>query len=158
VVQTLEVGDASGRPFIAMEYLDGQPLNTIVAVAAKTNKPLGPGLAAYIVREALAGLHYAHELKDYDSTPLGIVHRDISPHNIFVTYEGEVKVLDFGIAKASTNASKTEAGALKGKISYMAPEQALAGAIDRRTDVFAAGLVLWELLASKRMLTGEPGD
>ncbi len=139
-----------------MEYLRRAiRFNAVVAAVSKRKETLGPALSTYIVCEALAGLHYAHELSDYGGQPLGIVHRDVSPHNIFVTYEGEVKVVDFGVAKASTNVSKTEEGGVKGKIAYMAPEQARGGEVDRRVDIFASGLVLWELLASKRMLVGD---
>ena len=155
VVQTFEVGETDGRPFIAMEYLDGQALNAIVARARKNNTPLGADFSTYIMREALAGLHYAHELEDYDGSKISVVHRDVSPHNIFVTYEGEVKVVDFGIAKATTNVAKTEAGGVKGKLAYLAPEQCRGEAIDRRVDVFAAGLVLWELITSRRLLEGD---
>jgi serine/threonine protein kinase len=154
-VQTLEVGDLGGRPFIAMEYLDGQSLNAILLATRKANLPLEVGFVAKILCEALAGLHYAHELKDFDGTALDIVHRDVSPHNLFVTYEGEVKIVDFGIAKAATNASQTELGAVKGKVAYMAPEQAKGAGVDRRADIFAMGLVLWEMLASRRMLEGD---
>jgi serine/threonine protein kinase len=155
VVQTLEVGDLNGRPFIAMEYLDGQALNTILAAARKAKSPLNQAMVVKIVCEALAGLHYSHELQDYDGKALNIVHRDISPHNMFVTYEGEVKIVDFGIAKAATNAAQTELGTVKGKVAYMAPEQAKGINLDRRVDLFAMGLVLWEMLACRRMLEGD---
>jgi eukaryotic-like serine/threonine-protein kinase len=154
VVQTNEVGDVGGKYFIAMEYLDGQPLNRILRQCKKTNAP-PLGILLRIVADALAGLHYAHELADYDGTPLNVVHRDASPHNIFVTYEGQTKVVDFGIAKAATRSAETRSGLLKGKVSYMAPEQASARReVDRRADVFVLGAVLWEVVANRRMWEG----
>jgi serine/threonine protein kinase len=151
IVHTYEVGAADDY-FIAMEFLEGQPLNLVRArsqVAA-----LGPAAWARIVADALAGLHYVHELTDFDGTPLGVVHRDVSPHNIFVTYDGQVKLVDFGVAKAALNRMKTQVGAIKGKASYMSPEQ-VAGRADRRSDVFAMGIVLWEALAGRKLFTGD---
>src|SRR5689334_3257328 len=122
VVQTNEVGQEGERHFLAMEYLDGQPLSRI-------NQRLGPkgGLPLVmhlrVIADLLGGLHYAHELSDYDGTPLGVVHRDVTPHNIFITYDGVVKVVDFGIAKARDALTLTKVGIIKGKIAYMAPEQ-----------------------------------
>jgi serine/threonine-protein kinase len=104
-----------------------------------------------ILCDALTGLHYAHELADYDGTPLKVVHRDVSPHNIFVTYDGIAKMVDFGIAKAAVRSAYTSTGVVKGKISYMAPEQALSAPIDRRADVFSMGVILWELAAGERL-------
>jgi serine/threonine protein kinase len=148
VVQTYEAGSLDGAPYIAMEYLDGQPLSKIAQVAPEMH----PRLAAHILCEALAGVHYAHQLRDFDGTPLSIVHRDLSPPNIFVTYDGVVKVVDFGIAKTSlASRTQTDAGMFKGKISYMAPEQATHEEVDHRADLFSAGAVLWELLAGRRL-------
>ncbi|MFO0680341.1 MAG: serine/threonine-protein kinase, partial [Polyangiaceae bacterium] len=155
IVHTYEVGEESSSYFIAMEYLEGQPLNKIIKEAAKTQKKVDPALAARLVADALHGLHHAHELKDYDGTPLRIIHRDVSPHNIFVTYDGIVKLVDFGIAKAALSSTHTEVGVLKGKVAYMAPEQAVGGAVDRRADLFAMGIVLWELLTRRRLMTGD---
>jgi len=152
VVQTNEVGEISGEYFIAMEYLEGQPFNRILN-RAKTH-PAPPGVMLRIVADALAGLHYAHELTDYDGTLLNVVHRDASPHNIFVTYDGQTKLVDFGIAKAATRSSETRAGTVKGKVSYMAPEQARCGQIDRRADIFVLGVVLWEILAGRKVWQG----
>ncbi len=156
VVQTNEVGEFDRQYFIAMEYLDGQPFHRIqhrVAQRAKDGAtPLLTKEQQYVVvMDALAGLHHAHELADYDGTPLNVVHRDITPHNIFVTYEGQVKVVDFGIAKAVGRASETRQGVVKGKVRYMAPEQAIGHDVDRRADVFAAGVMLWEIAAGRRM-------
>ena len=154
VVQTNEVGEDSRRYFIAMEYLEGQPLNRVVQRLGK-NGSLTLAMHVRILIDALAGLHYAHELADFDGTQLQVVHRDATPHNIFVTYAGQVKVVDFGIAKALGSSAETRAGVLKGKVSYMAPEQALGEKVDRRADVFAAGMMLWEALAGRRPFKGQ---
>src|SRR5262249_14708838 len=142
IVQTYDVGDRNGQFYIAMEYLEGQPLQSLLDRILKGKVQLSEALAAFIVVQALKGLHYAHELGDYDGTPLGIVHRDVSPHNLFATYDGHVKLLDFGIAKALVNVSRTQTGVLKGKIRYMAPEQLAEAPLDQRCDIFAIGIVL----------------
>jgi serine/threonine-protein kinase len=148
VVQTYEVVDEQDSLYLTMEFLDGQPLHRIIRGPERQRFPL-PTLLR-ILADALAGLHYAHELTDYDGTPLEVVHRDVSPHNIIVTYEGTTKLVDFGIAKAADATTVTASGVFKGKVRFSAPEQALCQPIDRRTDVFAVGMVLWE------MCTGEP--
>jgi serine/threonine-protein kinase len=153
VVQTNEVGEDGRRYFIAMEYLEGQPLNRVVQRLAKDGR-LTLAMHVRILIDALAGLHYAHELTDFDGTSLQVVHRDATPHNIFVTYAGQVKVVDFGIAKALGSSAETRTGVFKGKISYMAPEQALGEKVDRRADVFAVGIMLWEALAGRRPFKG----
>ncbi len=153
VVQTNEVGEDGRRYFIAMEYLEGQPLNRVVQRLAKDGR-LTLAMHVRILIDALAGLHYAHELTDFDGTSLQVVHRDATPHNIFVTYAGQVKVVDFGIAKALGSSAETRTGVLKGKISYMSPEQALGEKVDRRADVFAVGIMLWEALAGRRPFKG----
>jgi hypothetical protein len=154
VVQTYEVGMEQGEIFLAMEYLEGQPLHRVVAEMRRNDTALTHVQAARIAADALAGLHYAHELADYDGTPLQIVHRDVSPHNVFVTYEGQIKVVDFGIAKATMNQVLTNVGSVKGKLAYMAPEHARSQLVDRRSDVFAMGIILWELVAKRRLVTG----
>ena len=156
VVQTNEVGQVGQQYFIAMEYLDGQPLHSIQHRSSQRLKdgkpsPIGQAQQMIIVLDALAGLHHAHELSDYDGSPLQIVHRDVTPQNIFVTYEGQVKVVDFGIAKAAGRASETRQGVVKGKVRYMAPEQALGQQVDRRADVFSIGIMLWEVAANRRL-------
>jgi eukaryotic-like serine/threonine-protein kinase len=128
-----------------MEYLQGESAATIARRARSRGIAIDPALSAYIVAQACAGLHAAHDLHDDAGTLLGLVHRDVSPHNIFVTYDGSVKVLDFGIAKAADRITQTEAGTLKGKYEYMSPEQALGRPLDRRSDVFSLGIVLYEL-------------
>jgi phosphate binding protein len=155
VVHTYEVGETDGAYFIAMEYLEGQPLQNLDKASKAKGLPLPAEVATRIIADALAGLHYAHELRDYDGSPLGIVHRDVSPHNLFVTYDGQVKLVDFGIAKASSSSNETQAGVLKGKAAYMAPEQAKGARVDRRSDIFAMGIVLWELCVGQRLMLRE---
>ncbi|AUX39245.1 protein kinase [Sorangium cellulosum] len=159
VIQTYETGGESGGYFIVMEYLEGQPLKDIVrAVVSGCAGAARFTRAAWvrIIADALRGLHYAHELTDYDGQLLGVVHRDVSPHNIFVTYDGVVKIVDFGVAKAALNEAHTESGTFKGKMAYAAPEQAMVSQnVDRRADLFAIGIVLWELLAMRRLFDGD---
>ena len=155
IVHTYEVGEQNGVYFIAMEYLEGQSLNKVLKEAHRRKEPIEPAACVRIVADALAGLGYAHELRDYDGRPLSIIHRDVSPHNIFVTYDGHTKLVDFGIAKAALSSTETEVGVLKGKVAYMSPEQALGQNIDARSDLFAMGIVLWELLTQQRLMTGE---
>jgi serine/threonine protein kinase len=154
VVQTYEAGQEAGCFFIAMEYLDGQPLHRIRTRVEPRWFPLS--MQIRILIEALAGLHYAHELTDFDGTPLGVIHRDATPQNVFVTYDGQIKVVDFGIAKAKSSTIKTRAGMIKGKATYMAPEQARSESLDRRADIFTVGIMLWETLAGERMWKGVP--
>ncbi|MDB4940788.1 MAG: serine/threonine protein kinase, partial [Labilithrix sp.] len=153
IVHTYEVGEQDGVYFIAMEYLEGQSLNKVMKEALRRKDGLEPEVSARIIADALGGLGYAHGLADYDGRPLGIIHRDVSPHNIFVTYDGHTKLVDFGIAKAALSSTETEVGVLKGKVAYMSPEQAMGGRIDQRADIFAMGIVLWELLARQRLMT-----
>ncbi len=145
VVQTHEVGQEGDQYFIAMEYLDGQPLHRV------RSRGLPVNMHIRVLIDALAGLHHAHELADFDGTPLGVVHRDATPQNIFVTYDGQVKVVDFGIAKALDSSTETKAGVIKGKVPYMAPEQVHGDRVDRRADIFAMGVMLWEAVTGKRM-------
>ncbi len=151
VVQTLEVTEVDGSPVIVMEYLEGQSFSAILRRSRARGTPLDLASCLHIVCEALQGLHYAHQLKNFDGTPLRLVHRDVSPHNIFVTYEGRIKVLDFGIAKAAITQSETRAGVLKGKVSYMAPEQALGKPVDHRADIYAMGSVLWQVATGRSL-------
>jgi eukaryotic-like serine/threonine-protein kinase len=148
VIQTLEVGQVDEEYYLAMEYLEGQPFSRIISASAY-GMPLGMHLS--IISEALNGLHYAHELKDYDGTPLNMVHRDVTPHNVFVTYTGQVKVMDFGIAKAAGRIAETRFGVIKGKVGYMAPEQVALRSLDRRADIFAAGVAVYEAATRRRM-------
>ena len=148
VVQTSEVGEDAGRYFICMEYLEGQTLSRLLKKTIDLTLPLGARLE--IMCQMLEGLSYLHGFSDLDGTSLGLVHRDISPNNVFVTFEGSVKVLDFGVAKAAGISHVTEAGTFKGKLGYAAPEQ-IVGRSDQRSDVFAAGVLLWEILTYRRL-------
>lgn len=155
IVQTFEVGEDENGPFLVMEYIEGQPLGRIRSRSARRTQPLSRGMAIKIVRETIGALAYAHNLIDHDGSVLSVVHRDVSPENIMVTYTGLTKLVDFGVAKTTASISKTRAGVLKGKVAYMAPEQARSDEnIDARVDVFAVGLILWELLTGKRLWEG----
>jgi serine/threonine protein kinase len=148
IVQTLEVGEDGGRYFICMEYLEGQTLGRLMKKTIET--PLSLAARLELICQVLEALVYMHAFTDPDGTPLGLVHRDISPNNIFVTFDGTAKVLDFGVAKAAGVSHATEAGTFKGKLGYAAPEQIL-GNSEQRSDVFAIGVLLWELLAYRRL-------
>jgi serine/threonine-protein kinase len=156
VVQVFDLGRADERLFIAMEYVEGFDLNDLLGRCSRAKVPMPFELAVHVVREALRGLDYAHRRMDDEGKPLGIVHRDVSPSNLLVSFEGEVKVCDFGIAHANDMLAAGSAAheldeALRGKAGYMSPEHALAQPIDARSDVFAAGIVLWELAAGRRL-------
>lgn len=155
VVQTNEVGNDGNRYYMAMDYLDGRGLERVRRRARHVSKPLSLALQVRVLCDVLAGLEYAHNFADFDGTALGIVHRDVSPQNIFITFEGQVKILDFGIAKTIDSTNETRAGVLKGKLSYMAPEQARGERVDARADVFAVGVVLWEALTGKQLRAGQ---
>jgi serine/threonine-protein kinase len=156
IVQVFDVGEVDGTYFIAMEHVHGEDLRSIVRRMKKkeeTEFPLEHALA--IVLGMCAGLAYAHDKPDLDGTALHIVHRDISPQNVIVTFTGDVKIVDFGIAKSNADGpGQTKSGTLKGKIPYMSPEQARGEPVDWRTDVFAAGIVLFELTTGKRLFKG----
>jgi len=154
IVKTIEVGVIDGQCCIAMEYLAGQSLQQLLRYCwAQGGVPID--IAVYIITRALDALAYAHEFKDHRGMPLGIVHRDISPHNIFITNNGQVKLLDFGIAKAKSQESHTATGYVKGKLAYIAPEQAQAKPVDRRADIWSIGVVLWEMLVGTRLFRAE---
>lgn len=155
VVQTYEVGHAEGLHYLAMEYLEGQSLARVLRHARNFEQPLPLAVGVRLFVDVLDGLQYAHTLRDFDGTPLNVVHRDISPGNIYVTYEGQVKVLDFGIAKAGTQLNETRAGQVKGKFAYIAPEQARPGRHDHRADLWSLGVVMWEAFAGRRLFKGE---
>ena len=150
VVQVYEVFRQNRLPVIVMEYLDGQSLARIQPRAFE-DPTYTTAMAIAILCKVLSGLQYAHALADYDGTPLELVHRDVSPHNVMLTYDGQVKLVDFGIAKLSASSQNTKTGVVKGKIAYMAPEQLEGGGLDHRGDLFAVGVMLWEAIARRRM-------
>ena len=154
VVPTLDVDDRDGL-YIVMEYVEGDRMLGLLRHAVKANEPIPVGIAFRIAIEALAGLHAAHDLLDDDGAPLNLVHRDVSPQNVLIGIDGVTKITDFGIAKAESRLVTTRDGQLKGKIAYMAPEQARGGGIDRRVDVFAMGILVWEMLSSRRLFKGD---
>ncbi len=153
VVQIFDLGEQRGTYFIAMEYVPGSSFRQLMRKAAKAKIPIPVDVCVDLMAQACAGVHAAHELRDNQGGLLGIVHRDISPHNLMVTTEGHVKLLDFGIAKATEMAMEmTRTGALKGKVHYMSPEQCRQERdLDRRSDIFALGIVLWELFTARRL-------
>lgn len=160
IVQTFEIVSDAEHLSIVMEFLEGQPLDRIFDLLEDDTVSQGVlgnrNVWVRLIADALKGLHYAHELRDYDGQPLNIVHRDISPQNLFLTYDGVVKIVDFGIAKAALSSINTEVGIIKGKLGYMAPEQAQGVSVDRRTDIFSAGVVLWEFLANRCLRLEDP--
>ncbi len=151
IVRIIEVGREGDGYFLAMEPVQGKPLSTVLRRAAGAKRPLGHAQAAFIVGQAANGLGYAHSLTDAAGIPFNIVHRDISPQNILVSFDGAVKVIDFGVASALGRITETIPGGLKGKIEYMSPEQASGDSADRRSDIFALGVVLWEALCGRRL-------
>src|SRR5271166_2597343 len=155
VVQVFDLGRADERLFIAMEYVEGFDLNDLLRRCARAKAPMPFELAVHVLREALRGLDYAHRRTNDDGTSLGLVHRDVSPSNLLLSFHGEVKLCDFGIARANDllgdGGGPAFGEALKGKAGYMSPEHARGEPIDARSDVFAAGIVLWELAAGRRM-------
>jgi serine/threonine-protein kinase len=155
IVQTIEVGTDGGRHYMAMEYLEGPSLQRLLHRANRQGSPLPLDLQLGLQLDVLASLDYAHGLTDFGGAPLGIVHRDVSPQNVLATYEGQIKLLDFGIAKSFDAPEETRAGVLKGKTRYMAPEQAVScGRVDRRADLFSVGVMLWEAIAGHRLWEG----
>ncbi len=155
IVSIYDFGIEQGQFFIVMEYVEGRNLRQIINEMKKSNKTFSLDQAVYMIKEAAAGLNHAHRCADSQSgKPLNITHRDMSPQNIMISFECETKVIDFGIAKAENENEATKAGTLKGKFSYMSPEQSEGYPIDPRTDVFALGIILWELLANDRLFTG----
>jgi serine/threonine-protein kinase len=171
IVQVYEFGEIGNLYFLTMEYLDGKNLGSVLDALNARERLMAPAMATYIAQQVARGLHYAHALTDAEGRPLGVIHRDISPSNIMLLRTGEVKILDFGVAKAerALKEGATVVGKVKGKLSYMSPEQHSGDAIDQRADVFSVGVILWEMLTgemlfggperrerSKRLLRGEP--
>ncbi len=151
IVQVFDLGRIGDTYYIAMEYVDGADLYRIMRALTERGIQMPPGVAAYVVHEVCSGLDYAHRCRDQLGNPLHIIHRDMSPQNVLVSRAGEVKVADFGIAKAAFRATKTEVGVIKGKFYYMSPEQAWGKPLDQRTDVFSTGIVLYEMLAGRML-------
>jgi serine/threonine protein kinase len=147
VVEILDLDEDEDASFMVMEYVEGETLASLLRQLRKQGERLP------LVADACEGLAAAHDLTDADGRPMHLVHRDVSPHNLLVSMDGRVKVVDFGIAKATGRRSSTRTGQLRGKLAYMSPEQASSGAIDHRTDLFALGAVLWELLVNERLFT-----
>ena len=155
VAQVFDLGEGDGTYWISMEYLHGEPLREVMRCVEEGAPRMPTELAAKVVADSAEGLHAAHDLRGKNGELLGLVHRDVTPHNLFVTYDGNVKVVDFGIAKVAGRLSSTRAGTLKGKLAYMSPEQVRGGEVDRRTDIFALGVVLWELTTGHRLFRME---
>jgi serine/threonine-protein kinase len=153
VVHTYEVVAEGNDYYLILEFLDGKSLHQVLQIVTREKVPLT--LHVWMLTQVLAGLHYAHEIKDFNGCSMCVVHRDVSPANVFVTYEGEVKILDFGIAKSTAATSATREGIIKGKLGYASPEQCLCKETDRRTDVYAVGVMLWEALAERKRSLGE---
>jgi serine/threonine protein kinase len=155
IVQIYDFGNQQGSYYIAMEYVFGKDLRTILKKSRDKHQRLPLTQCAYIITEAARGLEFAHNLKDHYGKPINIIHRDISPQNIFISYEGDVKIADFGIAKAASQSTETRAGVLKGKILYMSPEQAWGKTIDRRSDLYSLGVLFYEMVADRKMVEAD---
>ncbi|PIE20313.1 MAG: hypothetical protein CSA66_00750 [Proteobacteria bacterium] len=150
IVQIFDFDVYEGAYYIAMEYIEGEDLSNVLKFGEKTRQPLSVAQCVAVAMELAKGLHYAHT-KEHKGRPLNIIHRDISPHNAMISYLGEVKLMDFGIAKAAERSTKTQAGTVKGKVAYMSPEQARGKPLDPRSDLFALATVLWEMLTGERL-------
>lgn len=155
VAQVFDIGVGDNAYFIVMEYVDGADLKGVVEYLKKVGKPFPLEPAVFIASKLCEGLSYAHELTNIEGEPLHVVHRDMSPPNVLITKYGEVKIVDFGLAKATSQLQKSESGIIKGKFSYLSPEAALGQEVDGRTDIFAVGIILWELLAGRRLFYGD---
>jgi len=154
-VQVFDIGQAAGAHFIVMEFVDGADLQGVLEHLQRQQQSMPVEVACLIAMHVCEGLAYAHDACDHLGQPLGIVHRDISPHNVLMTRHGEVKLVDFGLAKASSHLTADEEDIVKGKFGYLAPEVTLGQGADRRVDIFAAGILLWEMLSGRRLFKGE---
>ena len=150
IVQINDLGHADGCYYISMEYLAGEDFSTLLRSSARRQQYVPLNISLKVMAEAATGLHFAHEFTDAKGAPMNVVHRDVSPSNIFITYTGQVKVLDFGIARAETRVTNTTAGVVKGKYQYMSPEQAGSGNVDRRADIYSLGVSLYEAVTNIR--------
>ncbi|HET9795237.1 MAG TPA: TonB family protein [Thermoanaerobaculia bacterium] len=155
IIHIYDLGKVENSYYIAMEYVEGRDLRTILKSGAEHGLPLPPELALFIASKLAAALDYAHRRKDFNGHDLSLVHRDVSPQNVLISYEGDIKLCDFGIAKAASKSSQTQAGALKGKLQYMSPEQASGKPLDRRSDLFSLGSVLYEMLTGEKLFAGD---
>src|SRR6184192_2251421 len=155
IAQIFDLGKVDDSFFIALEYVLGRDLRAIFDRLRQRSELMGFAQACFIVMQVCEGLDYAHNKRDAQGHELHLVHRDISPQNVLIGFEGEIKLIDFGIAKAAGKASKTQAGILKGKFGYMSPEQVRGLPLDRRSDIFSLGIVLYELLTGERLFVGE---
>lgn len=150
-----DFGEVDGSYFIAMEYLFGKDLQNVIRRAGEADGKMDVEMALFIASKICEAMEYAHTLKDLQQRPLNIIHRDLTPHNVFITYEGKVKIIDFGIAKAELFDNRTKVGMVKGKVSYMSPEQLTGDDIDHRSDIFAISILLYEMLSGRRMYSGD---
>src|SRR5213075_900501 len=155
IIHIYDLGKIQSSYYIAMEYIDGHDLKTILKRGEERDTPMTVEIALFVASKIAAALDYAHRKRDFDDHELGLVHRDVSPQNVLISEEGDIKLCDFGIAKAASKASHTQAGALKGKLQYMSPEQAWGKQIDKRSDIFALSTVLFEMLTGRRLFTGD---
>ncbi|WDT75975.1 MAG: serine/threonine-protein kinase [Candidatus Manganitrophus sp.] len=155
IVQVFDFGQVEESYYIGMEYIMGKDLRTIMERSQKSNRPLPIDQILFIVSRVCSGLEHAHKKKDLHGNELNLVHRDISPQNILISYDGEIKLVDFGIAKAALQENETRTGILKGKLAYMSPEQAWGKGIDHRSDLFSLGIVLYECATGKRLFKGD---
>ncbi|MDO8519585.1 MAG: protein kinase [Deltaproteobacteria bacterium] len=155
IVQIYDLGKVGDDYYISMEYIDGLNLREVINRGKELGEKIPLSICLYIISEVAKGLDYAHSKRNDQGEPLHIVHRDISPQNVLISFEGETKIVDFGIAKAAMNVSHTTSGILKGKVTYMSPEQALGMPVDAQTDIFSAGLLLYELLSGERLFSGD---
>ena len=155
IIHIYDLGKIQSSYYIAMEYIDGYDLKTILRRGEERDHPMGIELALFVASKVASALDYAHRKKDFDEREMGLVHRDVSPQNVLISQEGDIKLCDFGIAKAASKASHTQAGALKGKLQYMSPEQAWGRTIDRRSDIFALATVLFEMLTNRKLFSGD---
>ncbi|MEO8877132.1 MAG: serine/threonine-protein kinase, partial [Polyangiaceae bacterium] len=154
IARMLDYGHVDGTFFIAFEYVHGKDLRFVFDRAVRTQTAVPAEILLYVFSHIAEGLAYAHARKDIKGQPVSIVHRDVSPQNIVLSFDGDVKLIDFGIAKAAGRLSRTQAGSIKGKFGYMSPEQVQGREVDVRTDVFSLGICMWELLTGKRLFSG----
>jgi serine/threonine-protein kinase len=155
VAQTFSIGMSDNTYFITMEFIDGVNVRKMMEYYDRVGEAVDPAIASFVINEVCKGLSYAHNLTGPDGGPLGVVHRDVSPPNILISKQGEVKVLDFGLAKATSQLESTDPGLIKGKFAYLSAEAAHGLDVDKRADIFSAGTVLWEMVTGKRLFKGE---